>query len=361
MYLRKFNVLILGCGRVASFHAKAILKNKNNLNLIACCDINKKRLSKFSKNFSIKGYDSLDKVFDFHKIDIVSVCTPSGMHSKHSCYIMSKYKCHVVIEKPIAMNMVQIKKLRKISSKYKVTIAPVHQYRFNKCVQRIKKSIINNELGKPLYATVRMRWCREKSYYKRDIWRGTFSHDGGSTTNQGIHHLDLLRYFFGDPVKVISKMYNFNSKFIEVEDTSFSIIEFKNKFISNVEVTTAARPHDYTSSLSVIFEKGIAEIGGWATDKLTTFSAKPSETKKYSENFDSPYGYGHEKIYKSLVDFLLKKQKSLLIEFEDATNTISLLNSLYESDSKNKWVKIKNNYPSSRLGKENKNIDNKYL
>jgi UDP-N-acetyl-2-amino-2-deoxyglucuronate dehydrogenase len=360
MSQKKFNVLILGCGRVASFHAKAITKN-NKLNLEACCDLNQSRLKEFKKEFNLRGYTSIDEVFENHKIDIVSICTPSGMHARHAINSMKKYDCHVVIEKPMAMNMREINELRNISKKKKLVIAPIHQYRFNKCVQRLKKAIKYHEMGKPLYASVRMRWCREKSYYKRDIWRGTYSHDGGATSNQGIHHLDLLRYFFGNPKQVLSKMYNYNSSFMEVEDTSFSFIKFKNNFMANVEITTAARPKDYTSSLSVIFERGVAEIGGWATDKLTTFSIKPSETYKNSENFKSPYGYGHEKIYSSLTDCLTKKNKKLLVEFEDASMTINLLNSLYESNSKNNWVKLKKNYPNSRLGEKNKDIDKKYL
>lgn len=360
MSQKKFNTLILGCGRVAAFHAKAILKNKN-LKLLACCDLNKDRLNRFSKTFKIPGYQQLKEVFENHKIDIVSICTPSGMHAKHSILIMSKYKCHVVIEKPMSMNMREINKLREVSRKNNIIIAPVHQYRFNKCVQKIKDSLDKREFGKPLYATVRMRWCREKSYYDRDIWRGTYSHDGGATTNQGVHHLDLLRYFFGEPLKVLSRMYNYNSSFMEVEDTSFSLIEFSNNLIANVEITTAARPYDYTSSLSIIFEKGIAEIGGWATDKLITYSIKPNDTKKFSENFKSPYGYGHETIYQSLSEVLKNKSKKLLVKFEDAAMTINLLNALYESNHKKKWVNIKKNYKFSRLGEKNKSIDEKYL
>ena len=39
---------------------------------------------------------------------------------------------------------------------------------------------------------VRLRWCRPQKYYDLSKWRGTYSHDGGALTNQGIHHLDLL-------------------------------------------------------------------------------------------------------------------------------------------------------------------------
>ena len=73
-----------------------------------------------------------------------------------------------------------------------------------------------------------MRWCRDKRYYSRDPWRGTYSHDGGCTTNQGIHHLDLLRYFFGEVKEVFANMKNYNNP----EDTVFALIKFKNNIFA---------------------------------------------------------------------------------------------------------------------------------
>ena len=50
--------------------------------------------------------------------------------------------------------------------------------------------------------SVRVRWCRPQRYYDLAPWRGTFTLDGGCLTNQGIHHIDLMRYFVGEVDKV---------------------------------------------------------------------------------------------------------------------------------------------------------------
>ena len=103
-----------------------------------------------------------------------------------------------------------------------------------------------------------MRWCRPQRYYNLSKWRGTFSHDGGALTNQGIHHLDLLKYLVGDISSVNCEMKTLGVK-LEVEDTALSIIKFKNGAIGNLEVTTAARPDDFEASISVLGEYGMAQ------------------------------------------------------------------------------------------------------
>ena len=67
----------------------------------------------------------------------------------------------------------------------------------------LKKSIFQGKLGKINICSVRVRWCRPQRYYNSAKWRGTFSHDGGALANQGIHHIDLLRYLNGE-VKTVN-------------------------------------------------------------------------------------------------------------------------------------------------------------
>ena len=108
-----------------------------------------------------------------------------------------------------------------------------------------------------------MRWCRPQRYYDLSDWRGTYSHDGGALTNQGIHHIDLLRYLFGEVKTVNCKMKTFGAK-IEVEDSAVANLEFQNNSIGTLEVTTAARPKDYEASISIIGSKGCTSwrLGG---------------------------------------------------------------------------------------------------
>ena len=78
--------------------------------------------------------------------------------------------------------------------------------------------------------------------------------DGGCLTNQGIHHIDLLRQLGGEVRRVCSVHGTFGAE-IEVEDSAAGILQFESGALGTLEVTTAARPIDYEASLSLVCEK----------------------------------------------------------------------------------------------------------
>ena len=359
--MKKINIAIIGCGRVGIHHAKAILKNKKFYNFSAICDLDISKCRKLNSELKINIpiYKNYNDMLNEINIDIVSIITPSGMHFTHAKEIITCFKKNVVIEKPFVMKVSQGKELKYLANKNDVNIFPVFQYRYNLSVQRIKSAIEKKQIGKIFLSTIRTRWNRDQSYYDRDEWRGTFSHDGGALTNQGIHHLDLMRYLNGE-VKTVYASRSTNGSIIEVEDTMIAMLEFMNGSQGLIEITTAARPKDFESSLSFMGKKGVAIIGGWATNEITEFTYKPSDKKKYSEKFDDVYGFGHIKLYSEIASFL-KYNTNYNCKIDDAISSINLLHAIYISSEKNKKIKLSKNMDFKALGKKNKKIDRKYI
>ena len=191
----KLNIALIGCGRVAGHHARSIAKIPELARLVAVCDLVEERGNDLANTYNIDAFNNYFEMLNQHpEIDVVSIMTPSGMHFEHALDIIENFQKHLVIEKPMVMTLDQGNRLKEEAKNNGVNIFPVFQYRFNKSVQKIKSTKKTNELGELFLATVRTRWCRPQSYYDRDPWRGTYSHDGGALTNQGIHHLDLLRW-----------------------------------------------------------------------------------------------------------------------------------------------------------------------
>jgi UDP-N-acetyl-2-amino-2-deoxyglucuronate dehydrogenase len=219
-------------------------------------------------------------------------------------------------------------------------------------VQRVLKGLAAGELGAVRSAAVRVRWCRPQRYYDLAPWRGTWAMDGGCLTNQGIHHIDLLRHLGGEVARVASVHGTFGAD-IEVEDTAAASLVFASGALGTIEVTTAARPIDYEASLSLVCEKGLAQIGGIAVNELQVYTPDPSACAEHSENFSgNVYGHGHVKIYEEIVAFFEKGQ-AFSAPYEDALATIQLLNAFYCSDETRQWVDVATAGDSARLGAEN--------
>ena len=353
------NIAIIGCGRVAGHHARSIDKIPGKARLVAVCDLVEERANELASAHDVLAYQNYHQMLSAHpEIDVVAIVTPSGMHFEHALDIIETYKKSVVVEKPLVMRISHGMQLAEAAAKNAVRVFPVFQYRFNKSVNRVKSAIQSGELGDIFLATVRTRWCRPQRYYDRDPWRGTFSHDGGACTNQGIHHLDLLRYLAGEVKRVNASMSTYGVD-VEVEDTVVALLEFESGASGVLEITTAARPDDYESSISLLGRKGMAMIGGWATNDLAAFSPDPGQEKLNSEVFPDVYGFGHEQIYLGVCDTIFKNGRPA-VEFEDAMKTMQLHQCIYASAEVENWVSISEGRESARLGLPDDNISSLY-
>jgi UDP-N-acetyl-2-amino-2-deoxyglucuronate dehydrogenase len=353
------NIAIIGCGRIAGHHCQAIC-DIEGLNLIAVCDFDSDKTEIYAKQFGVASFKNYHKMLSaIPDIDIVVIATPSGMHFEHAMDIMERYQKDIVVEKPTFLKLSQVKAAYDVAKKHGVHIYPIFQNRFNKAVQRVKKALTYNELGSIRIITVRVRWCRPQRYYNLSEWRGTYAMDGGVLTNQGIHHVDLLRYLGGEVDEVQSVMRTLGVD-VEVEDTVVATIKFASGAVGTLEVTTAARPDDFEASISMVGENGLAQIGGKSVNELEVFTLNESECVDHSENFTgSVYGNGHHHLYKSISDYF-NKQIAYLISEEDCYNSIKLLHAFYASDEKNRAVKLTEQLESSRLNSVDENLAELY-
>jgi len=184
--------------------------------------------------------------------------------------------------------------------------------------------------------------------------------DGGAYVNQGIHYIDILRYLAGE-VEEVNSCFDRLGANPEAEDTGISLLRFKNGAMGVLEITMAARPHDFEASIDIIGNKGRAVLGGWCANKLTCFSPQPDQEALYSkEEVRIAYGYGHKDVYKMVAKSLLQGDKPP-VEFDDGLNTIQLLHTLYRSNEERKWIKFDDNCESARLGERNETLLAPYL
>ena len=354
---KKINLSIIGCGRVANHHIRAIKKSGKYL-ITGICDLNISKADFYGKKYKIPTFSNLHQMLREIACDVVVIITPSGMHFEHASEIINKYKKNVVIEKPISLKIEHVKKLFENSKKNKVKIFPIFQNRYNKAVQFIKKSLKKKLLGKINIISLRLRWCRTQRYYNMSTWRGTFSHDGGALTNQGIHYIDLVKFLGGKPISTFCKMDTLGVN-VEVEDTALGLVKFKKKILANIEVTTSTRPEDIEASISILGSKGYAQIGGIAANELQIFTPDTKKCKIYSEKIPDAYGFGHYEFYKDLHNSLIHKKK-FPINYKDCLESINFLHSFYESSEKLKEIYFKYIKGSKNLGRKNEKISKLY-
>jgi UDP-N-acetyl-2-amino-2-deoxyglucuronate dehydrogenase len=361
---KTYHVAIIGCGRISGHHYRSI-ENVKGLAVSAVCDLEEDKAKAYSDEFGVPYFTDYRKMFEeLPGIDIVVIATPSGMHFEHAIEIMEVYNKHIIVEKPTFMRPDQLTGAYEVAKKKGLHIFPVFQNRYNKAVQRVKTALANGELGDIRIMNVRLRWCRPQRYYDLSPWRGTYSHDGGAISNQGIHHIDLLRYLGGEVASVNAIMRTLGAD-IEVEDSVVATYTYDNGAIGSLEVTTAARPDDFEASLSIVGSKGLAQLGGIAVNKLEVFTPDPEACITSSDDFmDLPdrgrvYGRGHQKMYEDIAAFLFENIPYPVSQ-EDCFGSISLLHSFYVSGETSEWVNISDRRQSAKLGRNDEQLSDLY-
>lgn len=350
---------IIGCGRISGHHCRSIVETEG-IDLVAVCDLDIVKANIYRDQFGVLAYDNYHQMLQENpQITMVAISTPSGMHFEHALDIVSRYRKHIIVEKPTFMKPSQLREIYSRAREADVRVFPVFQNRHNLAVQRVLKGLHDGELGVLRSVAVRVRWCRPQRYYDLAPWRGTYAMDGGCLTNQGIHHIDLLRQLGGE-VKRVCATHRTLGADIEVEDTAAAALEFFNGAIGTLEITTAARPIDYEASLSLVCEKGLVQIGGIAVNELQTYTPDPMACVPNSEDFSgNVYGNGHAKIYREIAS-VFDGRGHFSTSFEDALASIQLLNAFYIADEKNCWVDVQEAGDSTRLGREDDKLANLY-
>lgn len=352
---KKITIAIIGCGRVSDHYLKILKSRKiKNFKISAVCDLNIKRTQKFKKNFNCLVFDNIEKMLNEINVDLVILLTPSGLHYQHSKIILNK-GFNLLLEKPPALLPNEIKNLDIIAKKNKLFVTVAYQNRLNPAMSFLKNAIDKNRFGKIITSTIRLRWCRYNDYYN-DEWHGSWKMDGGVLNQQAIHHLDGLNWLVG-PFKKVSAIATKRLNKLEAEDTIVGILENINGSLSTIEATTAARPEDIEASISIIGEKGYAEIGGIALNKIEKWEfinklkIDKFAKKKHSRNAPSGYGLSHITLINNIINKFLNNKNCKFTSLKDTVNTCELVHAMYKSNEQKKWVVVSKNNLSNKLGK----------
>ena len=207
---------IVGCGNIAAVHAKSI-SLLDGVTLTAVSDIKMDRAERYEREYGCRACDSLEKMLEEERPDVLHICTPHYLHVPMAQYALKK-GIHVFSEKPPVISEEQLTCLEKAVAEGPGRAGFCFQNRYNPSVLFVKKLLASGKAGKVKGA--------------RGIvtWRGKLETEGGGALiNQSIHTMDLLGVFLGKPVSVEAQTANHHLPgIIEVEDMMEAYIRYEN-------------------------------------------------------------------------------------------------------------------------------------
>ena len=329
-----YKIALVGCGRISKNHIEAIeiLKSESLAEIIACCDIKIERAEEAAHKTNSMAYTDYKKMLKEIRCDLVSLCTPSGLHP-YQAIEAAEAGINILSEKPQGCSMEACDTAIETAEKAGVHYLVVKQNRFNPSIQLLRRAFEAGRFGRVFMILANILWTRPQSYYDDAKWRGTHEFDGGCLSNQASHYVDLVQWFGGSVEKVSSERSTQKMQ-IEAEDTISVIIKFRNGSIGNINATVLTYPKNYEGSLTILGEKGTVKVGGVALNKIDhwEFDSKhemDEELKVADTQPNSVYGFGHLPFYRHALNVLSGTEEASC-SAKEARKSVEIIQMAYE-------------------------------
>lgn len=251
--MRTLRIAILGCGWMASQHAKA-LASLPGAPVVAVCDTSQDKATAFAAAHArgAEPFADLAQMLDRAKPDAVHVVLPPFAHAGQVEQIAAR-GIHLFLEKPIALTAERARSQAAAISRAGVVSQVGYHMRHGAAVRRLKRLIDEGAAGRPTLF--------QGSYHCNALhgpWWRDRSRSGGQVLEQIIHIYDLAIHLLGDPVAAWGQLGNLCHQDVEgytVEDTSVGILRHAGGGMTTIAGSNCAVPNAWTARFSVVSEQ----------------------------------------------------------------------------------------------------------
>jgi predicted dehydrogenase len=259
---------IIGCGNVTEVKSGPAFSKVKDSKLVAVMRRDVSLAEDYARRHNVpKFYSKAADLINDKEINAIYVATPPGNHAQYAIESIKAGK-PVYIEKPMALNYAECRKILKESDKHKVPVFVAYYRRALPGFLKVKDLIANGNIGKVLFVQMQLfKTPSENEKSGKLPWRvDPDVAGGGHFFDLACHQLDYLDFLFGPVQKVKSIALN-QAGLYKAEDYVTAELIFPN----NIAGTG-------TWSFSVPLECGrdiIEIIGDKGSIRFSTFSFEP--------------------------------------------------------------------------------------
>lgn len=334
-FSEKIKFAVVGCGHIGKRHAEMITRNES-CELVALIDVKEKSLLGIER-FNVPFYSSLEEFLDAGiEVDVINIASPNGFHAEQALKCLDARK-HVVIEKPIALNMTDAQMIVNKSLRVNKNVFAVMQNRFSPPSVWIKDLVDSGRLGKIFMVQLNCYWNRDDRYYKEDSWHGKIDLDGGTLFTQFSHFIDIMYWLFGDIKNVHANLKDFNHQSLtDFEDSGFVSFDFVSGGMGTLNYSTSIWNQNLESSMTIIGENGAIKIGGQYMNEVDYCHVKDYTMPELAPtNPGNDYGaykgsaQNHNYVIENIVD-VLKNDAAISTNVFEGLKVVEIISKIYE-------------------------------
>jgi predicted dehydrogenase len=200
-----------------------------------------------------KIYTDYDHLLADPEVDCISICTPNQLHAEETIKAARAGK-HIVIEKPVALNLADLRAMRQAVSGAGVKTVVSFVLRWNPLFDIVKSLLARRAIGDLYYAQVDY-WHGIGPWYKQYQWVTKQALGGSSLLAAGCHAVDAIRYLVGAEVTEVRAFESGPAFGYEYSPTIVGIVKFDNGVIGKLSSCVQARM-PYSFNLDLLGKEG---------------------------------------------------------------------------------------------------------
>jgi len=224
---------LIGCGLQGWRRARAVREHGDKLVIVA--DIEEGKAKCLADEMRCEATTNWRDVLARRDVDIVMVCTPNHLHAPMSISTMRTGK-HVLCEKPLARNPEEAKHIIDVAEETGMKLKCGFNLRHHPGIQQARKWFDQGVIGEINFIRIRYGIGGRPGYDTE--WRANKEMSGGGQLmDQGVHALDLSRWFLGN----LSEVFGFLStrfwKKLQVEENAFCLLRTEKNQVGSIHVS----------------------------------------------------------------------------------------------------------------------------
>ncbi len=216
----RLRVGLVGCGGIGRLRAAA-LASTPSLDLVAVNDVDDARAKEVASKYGAAKVGDWRALLDREDVQVVIVSTPPSLHARMSIAALQRGK-HVLCEKPLARTPSECREIIGATSANGPLLATGFNYRFYPSILKAKQIVDSGLIGELDH--VRSYAGYSAAEHSQAWLRDVEEVGGGALYDNGIHLIDLTRYFLGEVGAVKGFASNAVWGFKGCEDNGFALL-----------------------------------------------------------------------------------------------------------------------------------------
>jgi predicted dehydrogenase len=261
---------VVGCGLIGRKRASVLEPGQ----LLACADLNFDRAAKLSKEFGSEAFEDWKTAICHPGVNIVIVSTSNNALSEVAEFSIQKGR-HVIVEKPAARNKKELSPLIRAAEEKGVCVRVGFNHRYHDAIRKAHDLASSGEIGPLMFIRGRYGHGGRVGYDKE--WRAdpTLS-GGGEMIDQGVHLIDLSRWFLGDFSSVQGSAHTLFWD-MPVDDNGFMLLKTSKQQVAFLQVSCTEWKNMF--SLEIYGRDGKLQVdglgGSYGVERLTHYKMLP--------------------------------------------------------------------------------------